>query len=138
MTGSELEGTNFRMITPLTETQALPEDALVREAQRGESCRTWRLRRACAAVACGAEVRRHRRGWRSAWSRRVVRLAASSAFMPLLLPVAGLVYYVYFDRSGLLTSSGSSVSSLYDRHGLRCPEQGADRAGTVSPRDLLR
>jgi Transglycosylase len=84
------------MITPLTETQALTEDALVREAQRGESCRTWLLRRARAAV-----VRRHRRGRRSAWSRRVVRLAASSAFMLLLLPVAGLVYYVYFDRSGL-------------------------------------
>jgi penicillin-binding protein 1A len=94
--GSELDGTNFRMITPLTETQALTEDALVREAQRGESCRTWLLRRARAAV-----VRRHRRGRRSAWSRRVVRLAASSAFMLLLLPVAGLVYYVYFDRSGL-------------------------------------
>jgi Transglycosylase len=84
------------MITPLTETQALTEDGLVREAQRGESCRTWLLRRARAAV-----VRRHRRGRRSAWSRRVVRLAASSAFMLLLLPVAGLVYYVYFDRSGL-------------------------------------
>src|SRR4029450_9259511 len=102
MTGSELDGTNFRMITPLTETQALPEDALVRKAQRGESCRTWRLRRACATVACGAGVRPpRRRGRQSAWSRRVVRLAASSAFMLLLLPVAGLVYYVYFDRSGL-------------------------------------
>jgi Transglycosylase len=54
---------------------------------------------------CGAcvraVVRRHRRGRRSAWSRRVVRLAVSSAFMLLLLPVAGLVYYVYFDRTGL-------------------------------------
>jgi penicillin-binding protein 1A len=51
-----------------------------------------RLRRAGAVVAVGL---------RSAWSRPFVRLAAPSLALLPLLPGAGFVQHVYFDRSGL-------------------------------------
>jgi penicillin-binding protein 1A len=38
---------------------------------------------------------------RSACSRRVVCLAASSLVLPLLLLAVGFIHYIYFDRSGL-------------------------------------
>ena len=85
----------------------------------------WQLRCACADLAhrlrCAGALVAVR--LRSAWSRPFVRLAVPSLALLPLLPGAGFVHHVYFDRGGLpdlapfIRFEPPTIGEVYDGRG---------------------